>query len=100
VYYMACGSQSRKVAQLAQNPATQLLCRTQDYNCTTTLSGAAELITCQETKNMVWEKIPVARDYFSGPEGADFGVLKFSLQCVEALCMSEGHEPVRVEVCS
>ena len=98
VHYMACGAKSRKVGQISANAAAQLLYTSDDYSCTLTISGVAEVVEDQATKQMVWDALPDPTKYFSGPEGEDFGVISFRGTAIEMLCMEEGHGPMRVEL--
>lgn len=98
VHYLVCGQTSRKMTQIAGNPATQLLFSNEDYTCVVTLSGRSEIVADPDTKRMVWEAIPAAARYFSGPDDPGFGVVRFRAELLEVLCLGESHEPVRVDL--
>ena len=98
VRYMECGAQSRKMAELAANPAAQLVFSADDYSCVVTVDGVAGMVEDMATKKMVYEAIPASGDYFDSPESEAFGVIRFQATVIEVLCMSEGHEPVRIEM--
>ncbi len=97
IFYMASFSRARKVAQIRSDPATQLLLNTTDYSCVVTLSGSCEMVDDPALKRQVWEALPGVAQYFSGPEGEDFGVIRFTAARAEILCLAESMEPVGVE---
>ena len=99
-YYMASQSTARKVAQLTGNPATQLVFGEQDFSCIATVNGKSEMTQDMAIKRMVWDALPGAAQYFDGPESEGFGVIKFTAESIEVLCLSEGREPVRVDLTS
>jgi general stress protein 26 len=98
VFYMASASRARKVAQLLANPAAQLLLNTPDFACVGTVAGHATMEMDQAVKNRVWDSIPQATQYFSGPEGEDFGVIRFAVTHIEVLCLGSSHEPICVDI--
>ena len=98
IRYMECGAQSRKMAELAANPAAQLVFNSADFSCVVTVDGVAGAVEDMDTKRMVYEAVPASADYFPSPESEMFGVIRFQATVIEVLCMSEGHEPVRVEL--
>ena len=57
------------------------------------------MIQDTDTRRMVWDAIPDSGKYFASPEDPGFGVVRFRAECMEVLCLSESHEPVRVESC-
>lgn len=96
--YMAAAASSRKMAQLANHPKAQLLFQTADYSRVATLTGVASEVVCAETKRKVFAGLPGAGSYFSGPDDAQFGVIRFDCARVEMLGLTEGMEPVAAEV--
>jgi general stress protein 26 len=92
-FYMACGATSRKMDQIAAHPAGQLMFQSEDHSQVATLSGTCEIVTDLATKRRVWDGIPGCEAYFSGPEAADFGVIRFVCRRVELLGLKESHEP-------
>jgi general stress protein 26 len=98
VVYMAAGAESRKIGQMGSHPKSQLMFQTEDYSRVATLTGTCGVVEDVETKRRVFEGIPGAAQYFSGPEDATFAALKFECQRVEMLGMAEGMAPVSAEV--
>ena len=99
VRYLVCGTQSRKMEQIAANPATQLMFSSSDYSCIVTLSGSCEPVQDAQTKQAVWEAVPGLTQYFQSVDDPNYAVLRFTICCLEVLCMGEAHEPVRVDLC-
>ncbi len=98
VYYMECGAQSRKMTELAANPAAQLVLSAKDYSCIVTVDGIAGAVEELETKRMVYDALPMSGNFFPSPEAESFGVIRFQATVIEVLCMGEAHEPVRIEL--
>ena len=98
MFYLACGKNSRKMAQIAQNPSAQLLFSKPDYSECATLSGVAEAVDTPEIRQLLWEKIPQMENYYSSADDPNMGIIRFTTKCLELLCMSEQHEPYCFEV--
>ncbi len=93
VIWMACGAQSRKIAQLAANPSAQLVFSGPDFMTVATLSGHCEVRGDAEAKQKVWDSIPALTHYSSGPEDPKMTALRFVTKRVEVLQMTAGMEP-------
>jgi uncharacterized pyridoxamine 5'-phosphate oxidase family protein len=98
VGYLACASNSRKMAQLAANPATQLVFHSEDFSCVATLDGDGREEKDLAVKRQVWAAVPMLAEYFPGPDAEIFALVRFQARRVEVLCMSEGQAPVSVEL--
>ncbi len=98
VIYSASFTGARKMQHIKANPNMQLMFAKPDFSEVATLVGAAEVVEAPDVKQLVWSAIPACAQYFSSPEGEDFGVIKFTTKCIELLAMSEQHEPYCVEV--
>ena len=99
LYYLVCGSSSRKMAQIAQNPATQLMFHTEGFQCIVTVSGKSQAVDSAGLKHSIWEQTPVLARYYAGPDDPRFALIGFEVECLEILCIGGSHEPVRVSFC-
>lgn len=88
--YMVTGAESRKMRQIGASPKSQLMFQSKDYARVATLSGNCEVVEEAEIKRRVWDGIPGASNHFSGPEDANFGVIRFVCRRVEVTGMKEG----------
>jgi general stress protein 26 len=98
VVYMAAGAESRKIGQMKSHPKSQLMFQTGDYARVATLTGSCMIVTDADTKRRVFEGIPGAAQYFSGPDDPNFAAIKFECQRVEMLGMAEGMAAVSAEL--
>ena len=96
--YMAAGAVSRKIGQMKSRPQSQLMFQTEDYSRVATLTGMCEVVGDAETKRRVFEGIPGAAQYFSGPDDPNFAAIKFECRRVEMLGMAEGMAPVSADL--
>jgi general stress protein 26 len=96
--YMVSGAGSRKVHQIAAQQRSQLMFQSEDYSRVATLSGTCELVTDMQVKRNVWEGIPAAAKYFSGPEDEKFGVIRFECKRAEVVGIAEGMEAAVAEL--
>ena len=96
--YLATATASRKVDQIGANPKSQLMFQTEDFSRVATLTGNSSLVTDGELKHRVWDAIPEAHAYFSGPDDPVFGVIKFECRRVEVTGLVEGMVPVSAEL--
>lgn len=97
-FYLACGKNSRKMQQIAQNPAAQLLFSKQDDWQVAMLSGTAEDVDTPELRALLWENIPMMDQYYSGQDDPNMGIIRFVTKTLEVLCLQEGHEPRTIEL--
>lgn len=92
-FYLACGKNARKLQQIAQNPHAQLLFSQLDTWQVTTLSGSAEATDSPEIRQLLWDAVPAMRQYYSGVDDPNMGIIRFKTCCGEVLAMGEGMEP-------
>jgi len=97
-FYLACGRNSRKMAQIAQNNHAQLLFSKEDDWQVATLSGTAEAADTPAIRQLLWNAIPDMDKYYSGVDDPNMGIIKFTTRCLELLAMSEAHEPYCFEL--
>lgn len=97
-FYLACGKNSRKMAQIAQNNHAQLLFSKEDDWQVATLSGTAEAVDTPAIRQLLWNAIPDMDKYYSGVDDPNMGIIKFTTRCLELLAMSEAHEPYCFEL--
>lgn len=93
-FYLACGKDSRKMAQIAANPNAQLVFSDQSTWDVATLSGTAVAEAGPTVRQWLFDAVPVMKAYYSGPADPTMGVIKFKTRCVELLTAHESHEPV------
>lgn len=98
VGYMACHRASRKVGQLAANPAVQLLFSSDDLTCVATFSGTGTPEDDAAIRNRVWESMPMLRRHFPGPDSEDLLIIRFEARRVEVLCMRTPGRPVVIDL--
>lgn len=99
MYYLACGACSRKMVQIAHNPATQLMFHTEGFQCVATVSGKACAVDDGDLKQVVWDSTPALAHYFKGPDDPMFALIGFQPESMEILCIGASHEPVKVKLC-
>jgi general stress protein 26 len=88
--YMAAGAGSRKMDQIEANSKSEIIFQNQDFSRVATISGRCRLVDDPETKRRVWDAMPAASHYFSGPEDSNFGVIEFTAERVEMLGLEPG----------
>jgi general stress protein 26 len=98
VGYLACASGSRKMLQLAANPAMQLMFHSEDMMCVATLEGVGREETDTAVKHQVWAAMPMLAEYFPGPDDPTFALVRFEARRVELLCMTGGPAPVSIDL--
>jgi len=89
-FLIACGKDSRKMAQIAANNQAQLLFTKQDTWEVATLSGTAEAVDCEHCRKLLWEACPPMRQYYTGVDDPSMGIIMFTTKCMELLAMQEG----------
>lgn len=91
LYYMVCGADSRKVHQVTGNKWVELLFASKDWSQLLNVSGTAALVGNPEIKKMVWDNMPAAGHYYSGPDDPGYGVLSFRAESAEGTGRGAGH---------
>ena len=98
VIYMATSSKARKVRQIKSNPKSELLFAANEYKEVATLSGKSKLVKSLELKKAFWRAIPSCKDYFSGYDAPEFGLIGFRPTSAEYLNLALQHEPFAVSL--
>ena len=96
VVYMATSSEARKMQQIKNNPRSELIFGSGDYKQVATLGGESRVEGSLELKKEFWEANPVCKDYFSGYDAAEFGLIAFSPSSGEYLDSQVQHAPFAV----
>lgn len=97
-FYLACGKDSRKMHQIAENNHAELLFSKEDDWQVASLEGTAEKVDSPEIRKLLWETVPAMRQYYSGVDDPSMGIIKFKTKCMELLAMQEQHEPYCFEL--
>lgn len=98
VGYMACNRASRKVGQLAANPAVQLLFSSDDLTCVATFMGVGAPEEDVAVRHRVWEAMPMLQRHFSGPDCEELLLIRFEARRVEVLSMKAGPRPIVIDL--
>ena len=96
VIYMATASDARKVQQIKSNPGSELLLAKEGYKEVATIRGESAVEESLEQKKSFWQANPVCKDYFSGYEAPEFGLIAFRPSSAEYLNLALQHEPFAV----
>ena len=75
---------SRTIPQIKENPLVEV-CFVDRKMWYCRITGRAVLDNNLEDKQVVWNNIPILRQYFSGPEDANFILLKIDIVETEAM---------------
>ena len=94
--YMASFSEARKIEQIKANPHSELIFATEGYKQVATLGGESRTEESLELKRAFWEANPSCKDYFSGYDAAEFGLIAFSPHSGEYLDPQMQHAPFAV----
>jgi general stress protein 26 len=81
---LAVLSHSRTIKQIEQNPRVEL-CFIDRKMCFARLTGIAKLSQDLDKKQTVWNNIPMLRQYFGGPQDANFVLIEINTESVEAM---------------
>jgi len=96
--YMAAGTDSRKMVQMAAHRQAQLMFQSEDFSRVATLTGTASAVTDPSVKRRVFAGIPGAANYFAGPDDPKFGVVEFACSRIEMLGLADGMAPAVVDI--
>jgi general stress protein 26 len=80
---LAVLGQSRCIQQIKANPAVEF-CFIDRKMSFARVSGLAKISTNLEKKELVWNYIPMLRQYFGGPDDANYVLLEIETTQVEA----------------
>jgi len=76
--------QSRTIKQVQENPLVEI-CYVDRKMWLCRVSGKAKINQELEKKKMVWSNVPMLRQYFSGPEDANFILMELTSETIEAM---------------
>jgi general stress protein 26 len=96
--YMAAGTDSRKMMQIAAHPQAQLVFHNEDFSRVATLIGTASAATDPSVKRRVFAGMPGAANYFAGPDDPKFGVVAFVCGRIEMLGLTGDMAPAAVDI--
>src|SRR3989338_8472382 len=83
-FLLALLSHSRTIPQVKKNPLVEM-CYVDRKMCYCRLTGKAKISTNLEKKEVVWNNIPMLRQYFSGPQDQNFVLLEIETVTAEAM---------------
>jgi len=98
VIYMATASNARKVQQIKSNPRSELLFTADEYKEVATFTGESAVEESLELKKAFWQAIPICKDYFSGYDAPEFGLIAFRPASAEYLNLALQHDPFAVSL--
>jgi uncharacterized pyridoxamine 5'-phosphate oxidase family protein len=82
--YIACVPNARTIKQIKNNPKVEM-CYIDRKMCFARIIGLANLSTVKTKKEVVWENIPMLRQYFTGPEDKNFFLIEVTILGVEVM---------------
>lgn len=94
--YMSTFSESRKIQQIQSNPHSELIFADPEYKQIATLGGDSRVEGSLELKKEFWEANPLCKDYFSGYDTPEFGLIAFEPHSGEYLDLQAQHAPFAV----
>jgi len=77
-------SQSRTIKQIQENPLVEI-CYVDRKMWLCRISGRAKISQNLEKKEIVWNNVPMLRQYFSGPEDPNFILMEIDSETIEAM---------------
>jgi len=77
-------SQSRTIPQVKENPLVEI-CYVDRKMCYCRISGKASISNDIAKKEIVWNNVPMLRQYFSGPQDQRFILLEIDTDTAEAM---------------
>lgn len=83
-FLLALLSHSRTIPQIKDNPQVEI-CYVDRKMSYCRITGKGKLSTDLEKKEIVWNNIPMLRQYFSGPQDARFALIEIESGSVEAM---------------
>ncbi len=83
-FLLALLSHSRTIPQIKDNPQVEI-CYVDRKMSYCRITGSGKLSTDLEKKEIVWNNIPMLRQYFSGPQDARFVLIEIESGSVEAM---------------
>ena len=98
VIYMATASNARKMQQIKANPHSEVVFAEAEYKAVATIGGESRIEESLELKRGFWQANPNCKDYFSGYDAPEFGLIAFEPCCAEYLNLALQHEPFAVSL--
>ena len=93
---MATFGEARKMVQIKVNPRSELIFASEGYKQVATLGGESLVEGSLELKKEFWEANPTCKDFFSGYDAPEFGLIAFSPHSGECLPLELQHVPFAV----
>ena len=81
---LAILSHSRTILQIKKNPKIEM-CYLDRKMCFCRISGTAKISEDLEKKKIVWNNIPMLRNYFSGPADTNYVLLEIDSTTIETM---------------
>ena len=81
---LALLSTSRTIPQIKENPLVEI-CYVDRKMCFCRLSCRAKISSDLAKKEIVWNNVPMLRQYFSGPEDQNFTLVEIEIASAEAM---------------
>ncbi len=83
-FLLATLSHSRTIPQIEKNPNIEL-CYMDRKMCFCRIRGKAQVSNNLEKKEIVWNNIPMLRQYFSSPEDPKYVLLEITSETIETM---------------
>ena len=81
---LALLANSRTISQAKENPLVEI-CFVDRKMCFCRITGKASVCNDIEKKEIVWNNVPMLRQYFSGPQDQKFILLEIDTNTIEAM---------------
>jgi general stress protein 26 len=81
---LAVLNHSRMITQIKENPMVEM-CFIDRKMCFARISGNARISPDLEKKQLVWNNIPMLRQYFGGPQDPNFVLIEIETGSIEAM---------------
>ncbi len=81
---LALLGRSRSIAQIKENPQVEF-CFVDRKMWYARVSGKAVISENKDNKEILWNNIPMLKQYFSGPEDGNFVLVEVDIEAVEAM---------------
>jgi general stress protein 26 len=94
--YMATYSEARKLDHIRVNSNAQILGATEHYAEIVTVDGKASIEKSLAKKKAFWKAHPGCETYFTGPDAAEFTLIKVTLESGEYTKIDESYVPIEV----
>ena len=98
VIYMVTYNESRKMQQIKADPRSELVFAVPDYTEVVTLQGKSRIEESLDLKKEFWHVNPNCKDYFSGYDVPEFGLIAFEPRSAEYLNLKLQPEPLNVSL--